>query len=926
MRTRTSLFAAGVIGLAVVVAVVFEGRPQSSTKPEVAGIGITMSPQAAFSATIATAVGGVPDQSDQFAMLGSLDGREDNLADHTFLVANPGGTFTNPAAFVTREAISEHTIANGFAENIFYYGDSAGNVVVGSGDTTNGGLINNSFTINLPTALNAFGTLNSNSQIVITGLAVSPVADLTSFANVNGSYAGFSGQIGEILYVTYTDTGGGMRLFSNGQIVQSGLLAYPVADVTSPAPNPPGIVSSTGFPVTMGNAFGVAFSTFSNQAGVAVDDDANVYFQQVDLIGKTGGNIVKVTISGSDRDRSTATDGFLTTNTLNPTGGNYGTASGPSSQVNTFTNYTGTAPLFGNIAAIATGPSNVLYAAVSQSFNPKDTAAVQATEGPFQNLSKLGPTPSMIISFADAVGGTNPCFAALPAPDGFADPINTAKLNPGVNNFRVFVLGNGPDLRGKFDAFGGKTSTQQISFQVDYTIYSGLTVDEEGKVYLISGGTPAGVGNNPSPGLGEILAFPDDSPYDRRADYIDLRGEVVPNPSVTNQNKGNGRSDRFDHIYWTAPLDANNNPVGIAGLTHGFLLYTSRTRPTTGTSLDLLPNGATQDEDTTTGPLFFEDFDLSHQVAGGDDQNFPFRGDDSDGFSAPSDPPVTEPLGGGFEYNFAADVAGVCTTPWNTFFLNSNGNVTFGSGDTTGTSAIDSFLEGAPRIAGAWVNLNPESRAEGNMNTFPIQAIGFANINDFKVRYIDVPESGEETCGSSNSFDIFLYDDGTGVDENATQTLNSANPIGNNVVPFDLQEGPTDLRFNRAGVGAPPRPDLSGWSRLHYGRMDLIGSSNDPVLVGYSIGGQSASPPGLCSKNNFSKFPIGKLIGNGTQGAVFQFFDTGTDAAPVFDLRFEGANRKLASVIKKTKDESRDTLLTNPLTDCSVTPTFTCPK
>ena len=82
----------------------------------------------------------------------------------------------------------------------------------------------------------------------------------------------------------------------------------------------------------------------------------------------------------------------------------------------------------------------------------------------------------------------------------------------------------------------------------------------------------------------------------------------------------------------------------------------------------------------------------------------------------------------------------------------------------------------------------------------------------------------------------------------------------------------------------------------------------------------------MCTDNNFSKFPIGKLIGNGTQGAVFQFFDTGTADAPVYDLRFEGANRKLASVIKKPKNESRDTLLTNPLTDCSVTPTFTCPK
>jgi hypothetical protein len=924
MRTRRGLFAAGVTG-AVLLALVLVGRSHSSAKPQVAGIGIGMLPQAAFSATIATAVGGVPNQSDQVAVLGNLDGREDNLADHTLLVADLGGTFSNPAQFVTREAISEHTIANGFAENIFYYGDSVGNVTVGVSNMSNGGAISNSFTINLPTALNAFGNLDSNSQIVITGLAVSPVADLTSFPNVNGGFADFNGKIGEILYVTYTDTQGSMRLFSNGEIARSGVLAYPVADVTSPPPAG-SIVSPAGFPVEVGTAFGVAFSVFANPSGVAIDDDGNAYFQQADMIDHTGGNIVKITRSGSNQDRSLATNGFAYLSTLNPSGGDYGTASGPSSQVNHFTNYSGTSPLFGNIAAIATGPSNVLYAAVSRSFNPNDSPKVRTTEGPFQNTS-LGPTPSMIISFADAIGGTNGCFPTLPAPDGFADAVvKGKKLKPGVNNFRVFAEGTGPDLRGKFAAFGNKKNTPQIAFQIDYTAYSGILVDEEGKVYVISGGSPSGVGTNPSARLGEILAFPDDTPYDRRADYIDLRGDVVPNPSATNQNVGDGKSDRFDHIYWTAPLDANNTPVGIAGLTRGFLLYTSRTRPSTGTSLDMLPNGATQAINSTTGPLFFEDFDASHQVAGGDDQNFPYRGDDSDGFSAASDPALTMPLQGGFEYNLAANVSSVCTSPWNSFFLNSNGNVTFGSGDTAGSSSVSDFLTGAPRVAGAWVHLDPESRADGNLNTFPIQALGFANINDFKVRYINVPESGEESCGSVNSFDIFLYDDGTGIDENATQPLNSSNPIGNNVVPFDLQEGPTDLRFSKPGVGAPPRPDLSGWTRLHYARMDILGSSSDPALVGFSIGGQAANPPGLCTNTDLGKFPITKLIGNGSQGAVFEYFDTGTVDRPSFDLRFEGANRKLASVSRKKKNWSRDMMVLNPLTDCTATPKFTCPK
>jgi hypothetical protein len=112
--------------------------------------------------------------------------------------------------------------------------------------------------------------------------------------------------------------------------------------------------------------------------------------------------------------------------------------------------------------------------------------------------------------------------------------------------------------------------------------------------------------------------------------------------------------------------------------------------------------------------------------------------------------------------------------------------VTFGSGDTSADPTVASLLSGSPRIAPAWANLNTGSRTL-NLNTFPVQAIGFSGINDFKVRWIDVPETGGETCGSSNTFEVSLYNDGTGVDENATQPLNPANPIGHNEVPFDGQ-------------------------------------------------------------------------------------------------------------------------------------------
>ena len=78
----------------------------------------------------------------------------------------------------------------------------------------------------------------------------------------------------------------------------------------------------------------------------------------------------------------------------------------------------------------------------------------------------------------------------------------------------------------------------------------------------------------------------------------------------------------------------------------------------------------------------------------------------------------------------------------------------------------------------------------------------------------------------------------------AAQPLNPANPIGNNAVPFDLQEGPTDLRYftdpNNLLSSARLRPDQSGNLCYTYGRMDLLGSKagGDTVLVGVTPGHQ----------------------------------------------------------------------------------------
>src|SRR5262249_12546041 len=390
-----------------------------------------LSGRAAFSAALLTTIGGRDNQFSEVALFAGRGGRENCAADHAKKVDDFSGVEPDIDFSLTRTAISEHTIANGFNENIFYYGDSVGNVWVGA-DTNGDGRVDKVTQINLPTVLNAFGTINSDDQVTITGLGVNPVADLGSFGNVNGAFIpnfgggapGTSGVTGEILYVSYFDSESGLRLTANNTLVRSGVLAFPVSDAVSPAVNAPGNVTDLGFPVTVGGAFGVAFSVFANTAGVSVDDDGSVYFQNVDLVQFTGGNIVKVT-SKDDvawQDRSLATNGFLTITTLNPlkangfpADGQYPDATGPVgggvSQINRFTNYSGTSTLFGDIVALANAPAgNALYAAVSRSFVASDDGFTQLTEGLFPAPSAFtAGTPSMVISFADCSGAFDIC-------------------------------------------------------------------------------------------------------------------------------------------------------------------------------------------------------------------------------------------------------------------------------------------------------------------------------------------------------------------------------------------------------------------------------------------------------------------------------------------------------------------------------------
>jgi hypothetical protein len=457
---------------------------------------------------------------------------------------------------------------------------------------------------------------------------------------------------------------------ANNTLVRSGVLAFPISDAVTPGPAlAPGRLSSNPFPVTVGGSFGVAFSVFSNLAGIAIDDDGSAYFQQIDLTQFTGGNIVKITgkdgpgtapftcpgASCPNQDRSPATNGFLQISTLVPSNGQYGTASGPQNQVNVFTNYSGpSAPsgnvastFFGNVISLATGAGNVVYAGVARSFNPADSPGDQATEGLFQNPAALGPTPSMIITLADAKGnGTTGTFDSCSAPspfpaatfpgnvgvipvgDGIADPAAGA----GTATWEAFVLGNGPDTRATSGTnaivFGTPTNTLKLDLQIDYSVYS---VDQTKRTRMqFRGARPVATTGFKSR---RDISFNYKKVVYMLANYFDFRGDLLPNPPVSGGNTGDGDSDRFDHVFYVAPIDpVSLTPVGLAGLSHGFLRYTNRLAPTAISPTVTLGQTAGQpvqgDDDTTTAPISLA---RSQSSGGGsDDQTSPFTGDDND--------------------------------------------------------------------------------------------------------------------------------------------------------------------------------------------------------------------------------------------------------------------------------------------------------
>ncbi|MEZ5588089.1 MAG: hypothetical protein R3E46_13530 [Sedimenticolaceae bacterium] len=98
-------------------------------------------------------------------------------------------------------------------------------------------------------------------------------------------------------------------------------------------------------------------------------------------------------------------------------------------------------------------------------------------------------------------------------------------------------------------------------------------------------------------------------------------------------------------------------------------------------------------------------------------------------------------VGLGFNFDFFG-------SSYNTINVNSNGNITFGTGDTDFSESVSEFLSDQPRIAGWWDDLNPAAGGS-------VDATGDAN--SMVVTFTGVPQFANT---DSNNFSITLFSDG----------------------------------------------------------------------------------------------------------------------------------------------------------------------
>lgn len=132
---------------------------------------------------------------------------------------------------------------------------------------------------------------------------------------------------------------------------------------------------------------------------------------------------------------------------------------------------------------------------------------------------------------------------------------------------------------------------------------------------------------------------------------------------------------------------------------------------------------------------------------------------------------------------------------WNSVFINSDGNVTFGRGDSAITDrSLGRFLAGPPRLAGLFTDLDPRFARDG------IKVL--SDSNRFVISWSQVPEYRDSGNGPIQTFQMRLYRDGK-IEYAFLDTRTNDSIVG--ITPGNLQGEPNLVAFlNGTNPGASP--------------------------------------------------------------------------------------------------------------------------
>jgi MYXO-CTERM domain-containing protein len=117
-----------------------------------------------------------------------------------------------------------------------------------------------------------------------------------------------------------------------------------------------------------------------------------------------------------------------------------------------------------------------------------------------------------------------------------------------------------------------------------------------------------------------------------------------------------------------------------------------------------------------------------------------------------------------------------CGTDWTTVFVQSNGRVTFGFSDVDHTESVVELTAQYPQIAPMWTDLDPTLNQASDIHIEELEGL---TIIDFT----DIAEVA--AAGTSNTFELALYDDGT------ASIVYGTNSVLDGLVGFACGDGST---------------------------------------------------------------------------------------------------------------------------------------